>query len=206
MNFMTISHCRRLNTTKKSMQKGVVLIVALVMLLVMTAVGVTMMTGATLQERMAGNNSQLALARINAEAGLRLAEDAIDGLSTAFFEDFKDDFKNSDQGYYISVHQNSPYYIYNTTSQTDVIDLTIPANWTSANSIQGTMSSGDPRYRYTIEFIGQQKFTTTTNINIGAGAAISPESYAFKITSIGYGQNQKITAILQSFFTTTQGL
>jgi type IV pilus assembly protein PilX len=206
MNFMTISQCRRLNTTRKSMQTGVVLIVALVMLLVMTAVGVTMMTGATLQERMAGNNRQLALARINAEAGLRLAEDAIDALSTTFFEDFKNAFKSSDQGYYISVHQKSPYFKYNTTSQTDVIDLTKPANWTSTNSILETTSSGDPRYRYTIEFIGLQKFTTTSNINISGGAVISPDSYAFKITSIGYGQNQKISAILQSFFTTTQGL
>ena len=55
-------------------QRGVVLVVSLIVLVVMTGVGITMMSGATLQERMASNNRELTKARLAAESALRQAE------------------------------------------------------------------------------------------------------------------------------------
>jgi type IV pilus assembly protein PilX len=59
-------------------QAGAVLIIGLVLLLALTLIGVTAMRGTTLEERMAGNLRDKALAFEAAEAGLRAAEMRID--------------------------------------------------------------------------------------------------------------------------------
>lgn len=60
-------------------QKGAVLIVALLFLVVLTMLGVTAMTGTTLEERMAGNARDGAVAMHAAEASLRAARDVVLG-------------------------------------------------------------------------------------------------------------------------------
>jgi type IV pilus assembly protein PilX len=55
-------HCR---------QRGAVLIVALIFLVILTMLGVTAMTGTTMETRMAGNARDLGVALQAAEAGLR---------------------------------------------------------------------------------------------------------------------------------------
>lgn len=58
-------------------QKGVVLVVALMFILVMSIVGVTAMQSTIMQERMAGNARDRNLAFQAAEAALRAGEDAL---------------------------------------------------------------------------------------------------------------------------------
>lgn len=70
------------NMKSPGRNKGVILIVALVMLLVMTSLGVTTMSGSVLQERIASNHRQQYMARANAEAALKAAENYLNGLVT----------------------------------------------------------------------------------------------------------------------------
>jgi type IV pilus assembly protein PilX len=63
-----------MHTVRKS-QKGAVLVVSLLLLLVMTLLGLTAMQMTRMEERMAGNLSDRNLAFQGAEAGLRDAED-----------------------------------------------------------------------------------------------------------------------------------
>jgi type IV pilus assembly protein PilX len=65
-------------------QRGVALVVALVMLLLMTILGVTALRTTTLQERMAGNVRDSNLALQAAEAGLRGGEQLLEGTIPVF--------------------------------------------------------------------------------------------------------------------------
>ncbi|MEO8019281.1 MAG: PilX N-terminal domain-containing pilus assembly protein [Pseudomonadota bacterium] len=60
-----------------SRQRGAVLVVALLMLLVMTVLGVTAMQMSRMEERMAGNSRDINLAFQGAEAGLRDSEERL---------------------------------------------------------------------------------------------------------------------------------
>lgn len=88
-------------------QRGISLIVALVMLLVLTLIGVSSMNTALIELKMAGSMQQEGLALNRAEELLRVGEDAIDAiiLDPAAF-----DFTVAGDGYYvaddeINVHQ-----------------------------------------------------------------------------------------------------
>ena len=61
-------------------QRGAVLIVALLFLVILTMLGVTAMTGTTMEQRMAGNTRDLAVALQAAEAAMRDARRDINGL------------------------------------------------------------------------------------------------------------------------------
>ncbi|MES1264001.1 MAG: PilX N-terminal domain-containing pilus assembly protein [Peristeroidobacter soli] len=60
-----------------SRERGAVLVVALLMLLVMTVLGVTAMQMSRMEERMAGNSRDINLAFQGAEAGLRDSEERL---------------------------------------------------------------------------------------------------------------------------------
>ena len=60
-----------------SRERGAVLVVALLMLLIMTVLGVTAMQMSRMEERMAGNSRDINLAFQGAEAGLRDSEERI---------------------------------------------------------------------------------------------------------------------------------
>jgi len=61
-------------------QRGVVLVVSLILLLVVTLLGITSMQGTVMEEKMAGNTRDRNLAFQAAESGLREAETFIDGV------------------------------------------------------------------------------------------------------------------------------
>ncbi|MCQ4322066.1 pilus assembly PilX family protein [Stutzerimonas stutzeri] len=81
-------------TRKKSLQpereKGAVLIVALVMLLLLTIIGAASMRDTNLQEKMAGNFRDQNIAFQAAEATLRYAEGELHGLSSAKYNKLYD--------------------------------------------------------------------------------------------------------------------
>ena len=64
-------------------QRGAILIVSLLFLVILTLLGVTAMTGTTMEERMAGNTRDTGLALQAAEAALRDARRDINGLPVA---------------------------------------------------------------------------------------------------------------------------
>ncbi|MEE8428744.1 MAG: PilX N-terminal domain-containing pilus assembly protein [Gammaproteobacteria bacterium] len=74
------------NGSSRSRQRGVVLVVSLMILLVMTVIGITATQSSSLEERMAGNARDHNLAFQAAESAIRDAENFLDGIvSTAPF-------------------------------------------------------------------------------------------------------------------------
>lgn len=80
-------------------QRGAVLIVSLVFMLLLTIVSVTSMKSATLQERMAGNSKDINLAFQAAEAALRDGESLLAQISVGPF--------NGSNGLYLSCPDSS---------------------------------------------------------------------------------------------------
>ncbi|WP_211165873.1 PilX N-terminal domain-containing pilus assembly protein [Azoarcus sp. TTM-91] len=78
---------RRPHITALSEQHGVALVVALILLLLVTMIGLAGMRGTTLQERMTSNLYDRELAFQAAESALRAAEAAIAADETAFQTD-----------------------------------------------------------------------------------------------------------------------
>jgi type IV pilus assembly protein PilX len=70
------------NTNAQQRQRGAALVVALIMLLVMTVLGITAMQMTRMEERMAGNSRDINLAFQGAEAGLRDSEARIAALTS----------------------------------------------------------------------------------------------------------------------------
>ena len=68
---------RRHRPQLRSRQRGAILIISLLLLVVLTVLGITTMRTSGLQERMAGNTRDLNLALQGAEAGLRDGENLI---------------------------------------------------------------------------------------------------------------------------------
>ncbi len=190
-------------------QRGVVLVVALVMLLVMTAVGVTLMSGATLQERMASNNRQLSLARMNAEAALRQAEIVLDNMNitTTANTNPRDviatNFNPANDGRYVAVSESG----YADDIDELVSDLSEAINWTTTNSVAAASTATSSTLpRYTIEYIGRldhgNSDSARFDISVEKKDQQSTKPYVFRITAIGYGLNDDITAVLQSIYST----
>lgn len=194
-------------------QRGVVLIVALIVLLVMTLVGISAMSGATLQERMAGNARQKSIARLNAEAGLRSAEAFMDGLNIRLKSSFSTQFTSANNGLYspkaiesILAEKNFPsgFSIRDIDSWIDVPTASVRVLGTglSANSFA---SNREPRY--VIEYIG--KFD-----EIGGGRvsvldsnekdSVDSGPFVFRITAIGWGRDVNAVALLQTNYITAQ--
>lgn len=70
-----------MNPTSRNRQRGAVLIVSMLFLVILTMLGVTAMTSTTFEERMAGNARDAAIAHHAAEAALREARDEILGFT-----------------------------------------------------------------------------------------------------------------------------
>lgn len=88
-------------STQTRNQRGAVLIVALVLLLVLTLLGTAGIQDTTMEERMVGNFLDESVALEAAEAALREAETERLGLPTAEFDaTSKIGFDNADPGYF----------------------------------------------------------------------------------------------------------
>jgi len=193
---------------RKQSQQGVILIVALIMLLAMTIVGVTLITGSTLQERLAGSSRQLTIARVNAEGALREAEEALRAISTAGVLTLPAIEANflGQTGHYVELSNPGFLTAFSKLSE-DVAD---PDNWTGttpaitaelASTVTSPAGGNITEPRYVIEYLGTLELGASDSPNIGASTTVIPNPFVFRITAIGYGVNDKISAILQSIYT-----
>ncbi len=69
-------------------QRGAVLIVALIMLLLLTIIGISSMRGTTLQERMAGNLRDDSLAFQASEAAMRQGEAVVKAQTISYWQNY----------------------------------------------------------------------------------------------------------------------
>lgn len=170
---------QRLNVQK---QKGAVLIIALVMLLILTVLGVAVMESSVIEERMAGNAIDRNRAFQAAEATLRIAEDRIAGLTA---QPIPSDTVGS------FVHTLGAPSSSNTSWWTD-------ANWDWADGQEANLSaagwtdlSNNPRY-----VIEQYDFVCDGAIT----PVLSECKIAYRITAHAWGA-RNATVTLQSLYT-----
>lgn len=177
---------------QSSRQRGVVLIVALVMLLIMTSMGITSMTGATLQERMAGNSRQQFNARLNAEQGLTAGEAALAGWNVgAMGEGTLGDFITATPGFF-------PTHKIATTIVVDHgINFTDPNTWAAGVDTGIAVGANNPRY--VIEYMGGYD-NTGLHESRTSGAPPPSMPYVFRVTAIGWGDDANSFSVLQSYY------
>ncbi len=155
-------------------QRGAVLVITLIMLLVLTILGITAMQTTTMQEKMAGNARDRDLAFQSAESALRAGEDYIEGLTaTSGF--------GSTSGLY---------------SESDAEpDWTASSTWSSAitysNAIQGVAAA--PKYYIKIlAVVSAPRTSLVLPPNVGGTVTI------FQITAKGTGSSPNSQVVLQS--------
>ena len=194
-------------------QQGVILIVSLVMLLALTAIGINLSTGSLLQERMANNTRQSSLARLNAESALREAESRLEillGSAGDVFSEIATQFNTSGDELRVAINTSGLIFdaLPNNFDVTDASDWSATPAFSEVATAASTLTGGaDPTApRYMVEYIGLMPLNQSgAGIDISAEAAeVIPLPHAFRITAIGYGQNQRIYSVLQSIYSTVR--
>jgi len=181
-------------------QQGVTLLVAMIMLLILTMVGVSTMKDATMQERMSANNQQASLARANAHSALIAAEEYLESLPIEDEQDVMDQFIPED-GLYIPLKRLAESQAAEPTA-----DMTQPDNWTADNSIEvDTKVDGFKDPRFFIEYIGRLNSDPEASIDDEDSEKSTKFPLVFRITAIGYGSFVDNAAIIQGIYSTQQG-
>lgn len=186
-------------------QQGGTLVIALVILLVMSIVGVSNMHSSTMQERMAANNRQKSVAKYAAESALNVAQAWLDtnltGLSVL------SQFDGSG-GLYSAVRISASLAPAPHTN--DISDLTDANDWGTTTASTGPIMGDDLVSRqpqYVIEYIGRDYrgladgVVTTDDLSSSAAGA-STDPLFFRITAIGWGKDSKIYTVLESIYRT----
>ena len=180
---------RELNIPGK--QKGAVLIVSLLMLLVTTLLGITSMSTTVMEEKMVGNSRQKQLAFQGAEAALRAGEVWLrtSVISVTTFETL---FNTG--GAAELYWERGPTAALTTNSV--AFDIYNPNAWAIGNSIQTTqaLQTNQPNPRYIIEYMGRT-----------GEAPLDPyipddRRYAFRVTAIGEGTDNITNYVTRSTF------
>lgn len=164
-------------------QRGSVLIVSLLMLLVLTIIGITAMSTSTLEEKMAGNSRDQNLAFQATEAALRDAEAYVEGIAavTAF---------NGTGGLYHITNAPAP-------------DIYSNATWTGSASIvyRGSAVPGvKTQPRYIVEFISttgktNPELESCYGCSTGEGTVTN-----VRVTARGTGGSDTATVMLQEYY------
>jgi type IV pilus assembly protein PilX len=178
---------RKQNITRQS-QRGAVLIIGLIMLLLLTVIGLASIRGSDLQERMAGNMRDRNLAFQAAEAGLRYGENKLNAPLLP-------SFTGSVIGYWPDLNKPSPLR--------PRIAAWVASDW-EANSVElpdNTISDVATQPRFTIEKV------IVTGLAASYGSAVDHESMErmadaeyFRVTARGIGGTTDAEVILQSTF------
>lgn len=183
---------KKLKHTNPIKQKGSVLILSLMILVVLTIIGVSSMSSSSLQERMAGNFRDREIAFQAAEMALAAAEDFVTSdINTANLD-----------GDGLYTNSNGP------TSQNAFTGngSSITNWWTDPDSLVLGADTGTTidevrtQPRYTIEVRGEVGEDDGTDINIGGygestgGGQIT----SFRVTARGTGKSDNTVVILQS--------
>lgn len=180
----------QIETTRRG-QGGVVLVISLLFLLVMTIIGVTAMSGASLQEKMAGNMRDKNLSFESAEAALRDAE--ISELSIDSLQPF-----NNTNGRYVLAS--------NTGQQRFEVSNWRATEWkNNANTIEYSEPGVLPQLvappRFYIEQLPPVKLSLVPGNSLNVGTEYGEKTRIYhRITARGVGQTDTAVTILQSTF------
>ncbi len=165
-------------------ERGAVLVISLIFLLVMTLIGLTGMKTSVLEEKMTGNSRNQDLAFQAAETGLHGAERYLEALVTA------SDFDGTING-----------LVSEATEDPDYLDSSI---WINASSVE--YSSGlsiiGSNPRYIIKLVGQSGEDKNARLNVGGYGENLPGAKItiFRVTSRGTGGTDNARVTLQTNF------
>ena len=144
-------------------QRGVSLIVAMVLLIVLTLIGVSSMNTAIVELKMAGSSQQQGIALNRANELLRVGEDdVVDIVTTAAAFDFS----TIDDGYY---------------SKADNIDVH-NIDW-AAQGLDSVSVPGDEYAAYITEYLGDEEIPGESRKEGTDGRIIGGAVHTFRITS-----------------------
>jgi type IV pilus assembly protein PilX len=172
-----------MNTTMlTTAQKGSVLIVSMLILLVLTLIGVTAMGTSSLEEKMSGNSRDQDVAFQAAETGLRDAETFLEGIvATGGL------FNNTGGLYALGANP----------------DITLANTWSSTNSraYTGTLPNTATQPRYIIELRPTVGGNTSAQVDESYGGSTNtPPITMFLITVRGTGGTDNAVVFLQAFY------
>lgn len=162
-------------------QQGVVLVVSLLMLLVLTIVGLAATRSTTLEERMAANQNDMAVAFQAAEAALRDGEGQMSNATQPNFA------ANASGAYTESTMSAS-------------MTWSDPTIWTDANKVKVygggiTPVPANPASYYIV----QTTVPTTSAVGLSTGDAKNDE-YTYYIYAHGYGVTTNAQVVLKSTY------
>lgn len=183
------------NTTQKINlyrrdEQGAVLIVGLVMLLLMTIVGLSAVSGSNMQELMVGNLRDKSLAFQAAEAGLRIGEDAVNGVNppdtSGTVKGFVEELPNG---------TNATYW-----RESHVWVDPVPANSDSVvTDVDLLVTSEQPRY--VVEKLIAVDVLGGEGSGVDYGELLKlPDLQVYRITSRGVGLTNNTVVYLQSIY------
>ena len=169
---------------QKFTQKGAVLFVGLIMLLIMSLIAITSMQGSTLEVRMASNTKDSLVALQTAEAALRAAENLL-ASGTLSLADFD---TNGSDGLYDNADD----------------DLWSTLSWDATDSRQHTTfnkpDNVSVRPRFIIQRIASTQVAPDLILqNYGEGQA-GQTVELFRVTARGTGSSNNTEVVLQSIF------
>lgn len=162
-------------------QRGVSMIVALVMLIVLTLIGVSSMNTAIIELKMAGSAQQQGIALNRADEMLRVGEDDVEAIVTA---PAAFDFTTDGDGYYI------------VADEIDVFDL----DWQEQEltAIEGA-NAGDS---YVTEYLGAKTIPGESLKVSSDGRIIGGAVHTFRVTSRST-TGKSAMRLVQSLYVTT---
>lgn len=168
-----------MNNYKHNKQHGAALVISLLIMLVMTMLGLSMLNSTTMEVKMASNNQQRQIAYQMAETALRAAEVVLGALTTE--PQITGSFDGTG-GLYNSF-SGTPAPISNYTT------------WTDANSVVVPIDDFTNDPRYVVEYLGR-----SGRVPVDPNAP-DTRPHAFKITAIGFGVDAAARYLLSSSFT-----
>ena len=170
-------------------QQGVALVMAMVFLLILTLIGVTAMGTASLEEKMAGNQTDKTRSFQAAESALITAENWINGLIN------KPVFPDNSVGLYTTATGATP--VWDNLDWSSTANLVIYPNTPTA-SVSGSLNTIKTQPKYIIEDMGEVP-------EVGGSISLS-NSYkgkgntVLRITAYGSGGTDTATTLLQTTY------
>ena len=170
-------------------QRGVTLVVSLVILITLTLLGITSIQRTTTELTMAGNQREAGIMFQAAEVGLGVAENEIANSNT------NADFDDSSKGLY-TVDASDPTYI-----GPDYYDYNTWVDGAGAQ-LANAVVSGLPDSHYKIEYLGDRYQNAAAIINIGGYGTQSTGKIVsiYRSTSRGVGLAGNSFRYIQSYF------
>ncbi len=168
-------------------QRGVTLVVSLMILLILTMLGLTSIQRATTDLAMAGNQRETALMFDAAEAGVVSAENYIGASIT------NADYNDASLGLYTVLADEPTYYSPNYYDG---------ATWTGASQTATTSIDAYEQPRYMIEYLGDRHQNALAVVNIGGyGTQQTGEIVSiYRSTSRGTGLSGSSFRFIQAYY------